>query len=104
MPKLKLSEAELVGLRAAYEAWNPHDPASETAEQLAARFGISKQTMYNLRRKWIREDTRRRNEAVHAPVTDQAGDDVIRFLATELAAARQRIAELEAQIAQGPRA
>ena len=60
--KRKLSKTEQEQLRREYEAHNPYNPDSETVEELAARWGISRPTLYRWRQKWIDEDERR---AVH---------------------------------------
>ena len=95
MAKQKLSGAQIRELRAAYEAWNPHDPNSESADQLAARFGISKQTLYTYRDRWIEEDRRRRQAARDAGAQTSETSEAILFLTIELAKARARIEELE---------
>lgn len=93
MGKKKLSSAEEAKLRAAYESWNPHDPDSISADELAAQFGISKQTMYNMRRRWIQED---REARLQRPAGDGGtAEEVIRYLTDELVLARIRILELE---------
>ena len=95
MGKTKLTRSQIAELRAAYEAWNPHDPDAESADQLAARFGISKQTMYTLRRNWMKAESESQAEdnAEEVAKLHQA----IVFLTQELAAARARITELEAE-------
>jgi hypothetical protein len=93
MGKTKLTPHQIEQLREAYESWNPHDPEAETAEQLAARFGISKQTMYTLRRNWMKAELEDRDatEAENVAELHRA----ILFLTQELAAARARIRKLE---------
>jgi Zn-dependent peptidase ImmA (M78 family) len=91
MAKRKLTEREVEELRAAYEAWNPHDLNSESAADLAKRFGISKQTLYTYRDEWLLKDREARQER-----TSNAGSaDAIVWLTTELARAQTRIRELE---------
>jgi hypothetical protein len=80
-------------LREAYEAWNPHDPEAETADQLAARFEISKQTMYTLRKNWMKAELEDR-DATDAENVAQLHQAIL-FLTQELDAARARILELE---------
>jgi hypothetical protein len=96
MAKTKLNPHQIEQLREAYESWNPHDSNSETAEQLAARFGISKQTMYTLRRNWLAAEREGRVEA--DIVREDQLHEAIVFLTQELAAARARIRELEAGV------
>lgn len=91
MSKKKLSAEQIEELRQVYESWNPYDPDSPTAAELAAQFGISKQTLYTLRSEWRREDR---------PNGKSAEDDedlhgVIRYLTEQLVEARIRIRELE---------
>jgi transposase-like protein len=100
MAKMKLTDKQIGELRAAYEAWNPHDPNSESATELAKRFGISKQTLYTLRKRWFEEDRRQREKSVGATGRDgdakaAALEDVVRFLTGELVQARIRIEQLE---------
>jgi hypothetical protein len=93
MGKTKLTPHQIEELRAAYEAWNPHDPEAETADQLAARFGISKQTMYTLRKNWMKAQLEDR-DATDAENVAQLHQAIL-FLTQELAAARARIRQLE---------
>jgi len=98
--KQKLTDRQIAGLRAAYEAWNPHDPDSESADDLAARFGISKQTMYTYRDRWLTEDRRRRESAGRQGGEQQSGraEEAVVFLTIELARARARIEALEVEL------
>lgn len=99
MPKRKLSEAETEALMADYYAWDKYNPNSETAEELAARHGISKPTMYNIIRRYERErGDKRRAASVPTPANAEDLQAVIRYLTEELIAARVRIAELEKQV------
>jgi transposase-like protein len=92
MPKRKLTDQEVQELKAAYESWNPHDPNSESADALASRFGISKQTLYNYRNQWLEEKQRAQPSA--------SSDEVIQFLVAELMAAKATIAALERRLAE----
>lgn len=47
--KPTLTQAQLDELRAEYEAWNPYDPEAPSADEIAARHGVSKNTMYTWR-------------------------------------------------------
>lgn len=49
--KGKMTQAKLNELRDAYNSWQPYAPDSPSADELAAQFGISKQTLYHWRRK-----------------------------------------------------
>jgi transposase-like protein len=97
MAKYKLSQTQQAELRKAYESWNPHDPDSESADELAARFGISKQTLYTLRKKWLDDDKAARptGELLERVREQEA---VIRYLTEELVAAKHRVSELEARL------
>jgi transposase-like protein len=94
MAKRKLTEREAEELRAAYEAWNPHDLNSESAADLAKRFGISKQTLYTYRDEWLAKD----REARQAGSSTQGTAEAIVYLTTELSKAHARIRELEERI------
>ncbi len=108
MAKRKLNDTEIAALRAAYEAWNPHDPDSISAAELAAQFGISKQALYTYRDRWIEEDRRRREKkaAEASDGQDMSGQaEAIVYLTTEIMKNRtviggmeRRIAELEQQL------
>lgn len=99
MAKKKLTTKEVADLRAAYEAWNPHDVNSISADELAAGFGISKQTMYNYRDRWIEQDRRDREKLVSARAPESGeSSEAILFLTTELVRARARIDELEREL------
>lgn len=100
MAKQKLTQAKMAELRAAYESWNPHDPNSISAEELAAQFGVSKQTLYTYRDRWLEEDRRQREKLARDGDGHGAGNtaEAIIFLTTELARARARIEELEADL------
>lgn len=104
MAKKKLTDSEVAALRADYEAWNPHDPNSGSAEELAAKHGISKQTLYTYRDRWIAEDRRQREQRERLHVNHQDGDDrqgtaeAVVYLAAELARAQVRIGELTLEL------
>lgn len=97
MAKKKLSDHEIRQLRAAYEAWNPHDPDSISADELAAQFGITKQTMYNLRKEWLLRDRNEGTRAVNGPDSDDL-EAVVRYLSDELIIAKITIRELERRL------
>jgi transposase len=92
-PPNKLSTSQIRDLREAYEAWDASGTIS--ADELAAEHGISKQTMYKLRRNgWnYAGDGKYREPGDTALEELQA---VVRYLTNELVVARNRIAELEA--------
>jgi transposase-like protein len=94
MAKKKLTEREAEELRAAYEAWNPHDVNSESAADLAKRFGISKQTLYTYRDEWLAKD---REARLDRSSTSGTADAIV-YLTTELSKAHARIRELEEQL------
>jgi hypothetical protein len=92
MRKRKLSTDEVAELRAAYEAWNPHERSAGSASDLAARFGISKQTLYTLRNEWIEQD---RRAAEPPPPIDPAVAGVICYLTEQLLKTRQELEKAE---------
>lgn len=96
-PRHKLTSKQLEELEAAYNAWNPSDPETESADELAARFGISKQTLYNLRRNGWRYGNRKivRKDAEPYPETNDL-EPVVRYLTEQLIEARAEIARLQA--------
>jgi Zn-dependent peptidase ImmA (M78 family) len=94
MAKRKLTDQEVQALRAAYEAWNPHDVDSESAADLAKRFGISKQTLYTYRDEWLAKDRQDRLERT----TSAGSADAIVWLTTELAKAQAKVRELEERL------
>jgi transposase-like protein len=103
MAKMKLTAAQISELRSAYEAWNPHDPNSESAADLAKRFGISKQTLYTLRSRWLEEDRRLREKGIEMTgESDEASkaalEEVVRFLTGELVQAKLEIERLQKQL------
>lgn len=96
-----LTQAQLDALRAEYEAWDPFDPNGPSASDIAARHGVSKNTMYTWRSRGWRLDgrdgegdqgwqTRHGAGAEHGDQTE-----LVRYLLEELVKARLRIAELE---------
>lgn len=96
-----LTQAQLDALRVDYEAWNPYDTSGPSAEDIAAKHGISKNTMYTWRSRGWRLDGREGDgQAGWKPRGTQAasGEDtaaLIQYLTDELVKARIRIAELE---------
>jgi transposase-like protein len=103
MAKMKLTPHKIAELRAAYEAWNPHDPDSESAAELAKRFGISKQTLYTLRSRWLEEDRRQRERTAELAEGDPAAgraalEEVVRFLTAELVQAKLEIERLTKEL------
>lgn len=96
-----LTQAQLDALRADYEAWNPYDTTGPSAEQIAAKHGVSKNTMYTWRSRGWRLDGREgdgrtgwKPRGGHQP----AGEDttaLVQYLTEELVKARIRISELE---------
>lgn len=101
-----LTQEQLDEIRQDYENWNPYAPGAESAEELAARHGITKTTLYTWRRRGWRLDGRDgdgkqgwkdRNESVSPDPEPEDLSLVVRFLTAELVEARARIAELEAK-------
>jgi hypothetical protein len=56
MGKRKLTDEAIDALRADYEQWSatPDDPRS--ADDVAAAHGVTRQTLYNIRRRWLAAD------------------------------------------------
>ena len=103
--KPTLTQARLDELRAAYEAWNPFDPDSMSADELARSHGISKNTMYTWRQRGWRLDGRERSGQTgwkarddRASPVDQADlEGVVRYLTEQLVQARIEIEALNAE-------
>lgn len=93
--KTKLSEDQIAALRADYEAWNPHDPDSPSADELARRHGITKQTMYTMKKRWEQADAAAKRREVSS--SEDGLREAVVFLTQELARARARIEQLEAE-------
>lgn len=98
--KSKLSPDRITELLKAYDAWNPNDPAAPSSDELAAQFGVSKQTMYN----YVKNRKRSRADERHAGSVNKPHDELaeahrsIAFLTAELMAARAMISSLEQEI------
>lgn len=96
MPRSKLTDEQKAQLRADYEAWQPYAPGAPSANDIAAKYGITRQTLYNLRRRWIAEDEAKRKNAA---VSKEKGlHATIEFLATELAKARAENGVLQEEL------
>ncbi len=89
--KGKMTQSKLDELKAAYDLWKPYAPDSQSAEELAAQFGISKQTLYHWRRKDWKMDGR--DVMKGREKTGAAADDVL----DPLEKANQRLCELTAE-------
>lgn len=107
MGKRKYTQDEIDRIRKEYEAWDKFSPDSETAEELARRLGINKPMLYLMRRRGWRADAVTPAWAGSGHQDGAEGDlaPVVRYLTeqlvaarVELAAALDRIAELEAQL------
>lgn len=96
MGKTKLSPDEIRELRAAYEEWNPHDPDAPTADELAARFGITKQTMYNLKKRWEQAD--RDKQSASDESSEAHLSKVVLMLTEQLTEARAEIDRLRSRL------
>lgn len=93
-------------MREDYEAWNPYDPEGPSAHDIAARHGVSKNTMYTWRSRGWRLDGhdgqgqqgwKPREGTVNKDDADLA--EVVRYLTDELVKAKIRIARLEEELA-----
>lgn len=100
-----LTQAQLDELRADYEAWNPYDQDAVSAEQLAERHGISKNTMYTWRSRGWRLDGREGNgeqgwkqRGTATGANDSELAELARYLTEELVVARIEIDHLKRQL------
>jgi transposase len=104
-----LTQERLDRLRDEYEAWDPFDPDGPSASDIAARHGVSKNTMYTWRSRGWRLDGREgegehgwqtRNPGSHRKPTQEPAEleEVVRYLTDELVKAKIRIAQLEDQL------
>lgn len=104
MSKRKLTDAQVEDLMRDYYAWEKYNPESETAEELAARHNISKQTLYKEKRDYERKHGYdRRLQIVPPPQPTENGsfgglEDVVRYLTAELVSAKVKIRELEERL------
>jgi len=99
MPKRKLTAEREAELRAEYEAWNWRDPDAISADELAARYGLSRNGMYaGYVRKWKGKGVE--GDRQRPPASAGGLEPTVRWLVEELARARVRIAELAAR--EGP--
>lgn len=101
----RLTQEKLDALRADYEAWNPYSPDAISANELAAKHGVSKNTMYMWRSRGWRLDGREgqgpqgwkdRGGPAQEPTQDLS--TAVLYLTDELVRARIRIDELERQL------
>lgn len=102
MAKRKLTAEQEQALLDDYDKWSKFDPESETAEEIAARHGVTKATLYRI--------LETRGRTTTSPVTSPGGEGqglegVVRFLTEELVKARiqvetnrGRIEALEARV------
>jgi AcrR family transcriptional regulator len=103
MSRRKLTESELEAMFADYDAWNQFDPEAESADDVAARHGVSKQTMYQHLK---RRQTARAAEAQREAASTQIDlEPVVRYLTEELVRARmdrealaEQLRDLQAQM------
>lgn len=95
-----LTQAQLDALRADYEAWNPYDTTGPSASDIAAKHGVSKNTMYTWRARGWRLDGREGDgQSGWKPrgqhVTPEDHSALVQYLTEELVKARIKISELE---------
>lgn len=95
-------------MRSDYEAWNPYDPDGPTAHEIAARHGVSKNTMYTWRARGWRLDGldgqgqqgwKPRGGHMNTNSNNHDLAEVVRYLTDELVKAKIRISQLEAELA-----
>lgn len=107
-----LTQAQLDALRADYEAWNPYDQGSISADELAAKHRVSKNTMYTWRSRGWRLDGREGAGEMgwkHRGGDSELGDrgelsELSRYLTEELVKARIEIDQLKRQLEEARRA
>ena len=90
--KRKLTREQIEALRADYEAWNPFDKDAESVAELAARHGVSKQTLYNYRDRWAAEQ----NGGKTPSSSDLAA--TVQYLTGELVAAKTTVNTLRSKL------
>lgn len=108
--RASLTQEQLDRLREEYEAWNPYDPEGPSAHEIAARHGVSKNTMYTWRSRGWRLDGHdgegERGWKGRSGSTNHDTDlsEAVSFLTEELVKARIRILQLEEELdnAQSP--
>jgi hypothetical protein len=105
--KRRLNQAEVDRIRAEYDQWDKFGADSESATELAKRLGVSKATLYRLKERHWRVDGKPGNNGNVAATatldvpTAASMDDlatVVRWLSSELVAARVEIAELRREL------
>ena len=91
-------------MRADYEAWNPYETDGESAADIAARHGVSKNTMYTWRSRGWKLNGREGDGVVgwkprpggrDQPASHEDLESVIQYLTEQLVLARIRIDQLE---------
>lgn len=105
--KPNLTQEQLDAMREDYERWNPYAPGAESAEELAARHGVTKSTLYTWRRRgWklggadFQGQQGWKSRTDLGATTDSELVPVVKYLTQQLVEARARIDELELLIAQ----
>lgn len=98
-----MTQAQLDALREEYEAWNPYDPDAPTASEIAARHGVTKNTMYTWRnRNWRLDGRPGDGQKGWKPKGDPPEHDALveltQYLTEELVKARIRIQQLETEL------
>lgn len=91
----KLTPEQIEALVADYEAWKPYDPDNTTtADDLAARHGVSKQTMYTYINKRKRAGAKERTEQEFQELRQKLAEaqEAVMFLTQELIVARAELA------------
>jgi hypothetical protein len=103
--KRRLNQAEVDRIRAEYDQWDKFGADSESATELAKRLGVSKATLYRLKERHWRVDGKPGGNGDVSAVLDVPAaasmDDlatVVRWLSSELVAARVEIAELRREL------
>lgn len=95
MAKRKLTEEQTQALLDDYDRWQKFDPDSESADELAARHGVTKPTLYYI----LRQRRLDAKSPATSPEVDVAGlQAAVRYLTEELVKARLEVEQLAGQL------
>lgn len=94
----KLTPTQIEALQADYDAWNQYDPDNTTtADDIAAKHGVSKQTMYTYLKNRKRATAQVHTEAEVAELRRRLAEaqEAALFLTSELMVAKALLAQRE---------